>query len=394
MRITSAQLYNNLLAGVQQQMDIQSQGDAKITSGTRYQTPAEAALDYRTSLDIRHAQRGVDGGLEALAIAESRLSVSQNHLMSMNNVFSRAQSLAIQQSSAQVSATERQAAISEITHLTTALLNSANQKWQGQSLFSGAAVDKVPFVANPFNAGTAVYAAGANTSITNVTQTANPAAVNDAYTITLDAAGTSITSITNGASSNLLAAPVALATGANSVTLGNNVQLSVTYNGVPDTVNPGGGTITVSGAMQEGMVTYNGSSQDRLVNIDPALQVVSNARGDDPAFTAAFQAIVDFKAALVANDSNGISASIASLNSAGNGMVDLTADIGARLDALTITRTTYEEMKAHFQIRLNTHEGVDIAAVVSEMKLSEISLQASYSQISRLSNLSLINFLR
>ncbi|NWF36559.1 flagellar hook-associated protein FlgL [Mariprofundus sp. KV] len=393
MRITSAQLYNNLLAGVQQQMDIQAKGDAKITSGTRYQTPAEAALDYRTSLDIRHAQRGVDGGLEALAIAESRLSVSQNHLMTMNNVFSRAQSLAIQQSSAQVSATERQAAISEITHLTTALLNSANQQWQGQSLFSGAAVDKVAFISNPFNAGTAVYAAGTNTSITNVTQTANPAAVNDAYTITLDAAGTNITSITNGASVNLLAAPVTLAAGANSVTLSNSVQLSVTYSGTP-VADPAAGTITVSGAIQDGSVTYNGSSQDRVVNIDPALQVVSNARGDDPAFTAAFQAIVDFKAALLANDTTAISASIASLNSAGNGMIDLTADIGARLDALSITKTTYEEMKAHFAIRLNTHEGVDLAAVVTEMKLSEVSLQATYSQISRLSSLSLINFLR
>jgi len=393
MRITSAQLYNNLLAGVQQQMDIQAKGDAKITSGTRYQTPAEAALDYRTSLDIRHAQRGVDGGLEALAIAESRLSVSQNHLMTMNSVFSRAQSLAIQQSSAQVSATERQAAISEITHLTTALLNSANQQWQGQSLFSGAAVDKVAFISNPFNAGTAVYAAGTNTSITNVTQTANPAAINDAYTITLDAAGTNITSITNGTSVNLLAAPVALAAGANSVTLSNSVQLSVTYSGTP-VADPSAGTITVSGAIQDGSVTYNGSSQDRVVNIDPALQVVSNARGDDPAFTAAFQAIVDFKAALLANDSTAISASIASLNSAGNGMIDLTADIGARLDALSITKTTYEEMKAHFSIRLNTHEGVDLAAVVTEMKLSDVSLQATYSQISRLTNLSLINFLR
>lgn len=393
MRITSAQLYNNLLAGVQQQMDIQAKGDAKITSGTRYQTPAEAALDYRTSLDIRHAQMGVDGGIEALAIAESRLSVSQNHLMTMNNVFSRAQSLAIQQSSAQVSTTERQAAISEITHLTTALLNSANQQWQGQSLFSGAAVDKVAFISNPFNAGTAVYAAGTNTSITNVTQTANPAAINDAYTITLDASGTNITSITNGASVNLLAAPVALAAGANSVTLSNSVQLSVTYSGTP-VADPSAGTITVSGAIQDGSVTYNGSSQDRVVNIDPALQVISNARGDDPAFTAAFQALVDFKAALLANDTTAISTSISSLNSAGNGMIDLTADIGARLDALSITKTTYEEMKAHFAIRLNTHEGVDLAAVVTEMKLSEVSLQASYSQISRLTNLSLINFLR
>jgi len=394
MRITTAQLYNNLLAGIQQQMDIQNQGDQKITSGTRYQTPAEAALDYRTSLDIRHAQRGVDGGLEAIAIAESRLDVSQSHLMNMTNIFSRAQSLAIQQSSAQVSATERQAAISEITHLTTALLNNANQKWQGQSLFSGTAVDQVPFVANPFDAGTAVYTAGANTSITNVTQTANPSAVNDTYSITLDATGTTITSITNAGGGNLLAVPVTLAAGANSITLDNRVQLSVTYNGVPDTVNAAAGTLAVTGAVQDGSVTYNGSNQDRVVNVDPALQVVSNARGDDPAFTNAFQALVDFKQALVANDPTAISASVATLNSAGNGLIDLAADVGARLDALSITRTSYEDMKAHFQIRLNTHEGVDIAAVVTEMKLSEVSLQASYSQISRLSNLSLINFLR
>ncbi|GAV19435.1 flagellar hook-associated protein 3 FlgL [Mariprofundus micogutta] len=393
MRITTSQLYDNLLQGVQQQLNIQNKGNAQITSGTRFQTPAEAALDYRTSLDIRHAQKSVDGGIEAIAIAESRLAVSQNHLNNMGNIFSRAQTLAVQQASGQISSIDRQAAISEITHLTTTMLNNANQKWQGQALFSGTAVDKVPFVTNAFNAGTAVFAAGANTSITNISQTANPSAVNDTYAVTLDAAGTSIASITNSLGTNLLAAPVPLVAGANAVTLSNSAELSITYNGTPDTVNQAGGSLTVSGATAAGSVSYAGSDQDRVVTVNPSLQITSNIRGDDPAFTAAFQALQDFKTALQTNNIQGVTASIGALTAAGEALIDITADVGARIDALQITKTSYEDMKSHFAIRLSTHEGVDIASVVTEMKLSEIALQASYSQISKLQNLSLINFL-
>jgi len=393
MRITTSQLYDNLLAGVQQQLNIQSKGNAQITSGTRFQTPAEAALDYRTSLDIRHAQRAVDGGLEAIAIAESRLTISQSHLSNMGHVFTRAQTLAIQQSSGQTSPIDRQATISEVTHLMTTMLNNVNQKWQGQALFSGTSVDTVPFVASAFDAGSAVYAAGTNTSITNVTQTLNPLAINDTYTITLDAAGTSISSITNTLGTNLLAAPVALATGANAIILNNNAELSVTYNGTPDTVNQAAGSLTVSGATQLGSVTYAGSNQDRIVTVNPDLQIVSNVRGDNPAFAAAFQSLLDFKTALETNNVQGISAAVGALTTAGEGLIDVTADIGARIDALQLTKTSHEDMKSHFQIRLGVHEGIDLAAVVTELKLSEVALQASYSQISKLQNLSLINFL-
>lgn len=393
MRITTAQLYDNLLSGVQKQLDIQNRGNSKISTGTRFQTPAEAAIDYRTSLDIRHAQKGVQGGLEAIAIAESRLSVSQNHLNTMGNIFTRLETLAVQQSSGQNTIADRQAVVAEVNHLKAAFLKNANQKWQGQALFSGTAVDKDAFIENALNVGTAVYTPGANTSITNITQSANPDAVNDTYTITMDAAGTSITSITNGGGSNLLSAPVALTTGANSITLTNRVGLSITYNGTPDTVNQSAGSLAVTGATAPS-VTYNGSAQDRVVTISDTQNVVSNARGDAPAFATAFQAILDFENGLDANDPVRIQSALGSLISGGEAIIDLTSDVGARLHALSFTKTAYTDMQTHFDIRLAEHEGVDVPAVVTEIEKSNISLQASYSQIAQLRNLSLMNFLR
>ena len=99
MRITSSQLYDNLLTGVKQQLEIQDRGNARIASGTRFQTPSEAGLDYKKSLDIRHAQIGIQGGLDAISVADSLLGISQTLLTGMSNVLMRAQTLAVQQAS-------------------------------------------------------------------------------------------------------------------------------------------------------------------------------------------------------------------------------------------------------------------------------------------------------
>jgi len=295
MRVTTSQLYDNLLAGVQKQLSIQSSGNEQITSGTRFQTPAQAALDYRISLDIRHAQMGVTGGLEGTTIVESRLSISQNNLNSMTNNFTRLKTLAVQQASGQLSVADRQAALSEVGHLKTAFLNAANQKWEGQALFAGTAVDKDAFVADP--------------------------------------------------------------------------------------LSPSG-------------YSYNGSTQDRIVTISDTQQIISNVRGDAPAFALAFQTIRDFETALQNNDSAALQNAVGSLTDASNALIDLTADVGARLSALSYTTNAFNDMKTHLDIRLNTHEGVDVAAVVTQLQQSEIALQASYNQISKLQSLSLVNFLR
>ena len=293
MRITTTQVYDNLLAGVNKQMQIQAKGMEQISSGTRFQRPADAGVDYKISLDLRHAQSGVTGSLDAIKTAESRLGASQTMLNNMQNIMVRAQSLAVQQGAGGLTAAERNTAALEIGHLLTQFANDANQKWQGESLFAGTAVDQVAFTADA---------------------------------------------------------------------LGN-------YN-------------------------YTGSKQDRVVAVSDTMQVTSNIRGDAPAFAAAFSALQGFEAALKANDVAGVTAALGSLNSAGNSMIDLTSEVGGRLSALSVTRTSFEDMKFTLDNQVNAHEAVDIPAVVARLQQSSIALQASYSQISQLKSLSLLNFLR
>jgi len=287
-------LYNNLLTGIRKQQTIQNDGNAKISSGTRFQTPAQAGLDYKVSLDIRHAQVAVQSSVDANKLVESRLNISQTLLNDMGNLLKRVQVLAVQQSSSQLSSSERQAALQEVNHLTNQFMADANQKWQGQSLFAGTAVDKSAFTKNATT----------------------------------------------------------------------------------------------------GVISYTGSKKDRIVSISDNQQIISNIRGDAPAFSAAFSALQGFQKALKNNNFATIQSSLGSLNSAGNGIINLTSDTGSRLNAVRISKTSFEDMKFNLDIQLSAHESVDIPAVVAQMQQSNVALKAAYIQISQLKSLSLSNFLR
>ncbi len=293
-RATTTSVYDSLLAGIRKQLDIQAQGNAQVSSGKRFQRPAQAALDYKTSLDIRHAQTGVSESLAAINTARTRLSASMNALNSMKQILVRAQTLAVQQSSAQLGAAERAAAATEVKHLRDQFLALANQRLDGQSLFAGTAVDKDAFVLDPAT----------------------------------------------------------------------------------------------------GQITYNGNTQSRTVALSSSQTVVSNLRGDAPAFAQAFAGLQALETALTANNTAGIRTALGTLTGAGNGMTDLTAEAGARIHSLDLQKQSFEDMKLTLEKRLSAHEGVDIAATITRLQQASTALQAAYSQVASLRNLSLVNFLR
>jgi len=294
INVTRNQLYNTLLTGIRNQLDIQARGNAQVSSGKRFQRPAQAALDYKISLDIRHAQTGVQSGLKAINTASTRLNNSMSALNSMRQLLVRAQTLAVQQSSGQIGASERQVAAVEVTNLRDQLLNFANQRLDGQSLFAGTAVNQDAFT---LNTGT-------------------------------------------------------------------------------------------------GVVSYNGNTQDRTVAISSSQTVVSNIRGDQTAFSQAFTSIQALETALSTNNIPGIQSALGQLNTAGKGMTDLTAEVGGRVHTLDLQRQSSEDMQFNLEKRLNTHEGVDIPAVVSQLQQASVAMQAAFSQVGSLRNLSLVNFLR
>ncbi|OIQ00639.1 MAG: hypothetical protein AUK35_01965 [Zetaproteobacteria bacterium CG2_30_46_52] len=145
MRVTNNQIYDNLLSGVTKQLQVQADANAAVSSGKRFQRPSQAGLDYKISLDLRQTQTQIQGSLEALNTADSRLNASQTMLHDISNVLTRAQTIAVQQASAQIGSQEHLAALAEVNHLLDRVANASNQSFLGESLFAGSAVDKPAF---------------------------------------------------------------------------------------------------------------------------------------------------------------------------------------------------------------------------------------------------------
>jgi len=141
MRITRQSIYNHLLTGIHNQMQIQSEGTEQVSTGRRFSRPSQDGIAYKTSLDIRHIQSGVEASLGAIGMANLRLGVSENVLSQFVPIMQRAEVLAVQQSNATLTPTQRQTASVEVAALETLLVSLANTAFEGKSLFSGTATD-------------------------------------------------------------------------------------------------------------------------------------------------------------------------------------------------------------------------------------------------------------
>jgi len=146
MMVSMQASYDSLLSGISKQLDLQAKGNSQVASGKRFTRPAEASLDYKTSLDIRHGIKGVQSSLGAITTAKTRLDNSMSMINSMQQIIVRAESLATQQASAQITNADRQGALAEINALKDSLFTYANQKLDGQSLFAGTATGTAAFV--------------------------------------------------------------------------------------------------------------------------------------------------------------------------------------------------------------------------------------------------------
>lgn len=396
MRVTTKQMFDNLLLGIRRQQQAQAQGTAQVSSGYKFSRPSDDGLGFKKSVDIRHVQAGIKASLDGLSTAKVRLGASTNALSQILPLLQRAQVLAVQQANPSLGTTERQAAAVEVKTLQDQLLALANQKFEGESLFAGTATSTDAFD-TAFTAGVATYTQGANTSITSITQTSNSNAVNDTYTILLNSAGDQITSVKNAAGTEQLAPlPVLLNSGAGAytLTLNNGAVLSATYNGTPDTVNTAGGTLVVTGANASGTVNYVGNTQDRVAAITSTQTVTSNVRGDKTAFTQAFSSLQSLKDALTANNTTNIKSALTLLNTAGDSMTELTGETGGRLSSITLREQVFQDLKIQMEQRRGQIEDTDLAAVAASLARAQVALQASFSAMARVGSLSLVNFLR
>ena len=82
------------------------------------------------------------------------------------------------------------------------------------------------------------------------------------------------------------------------------------------------------------------------------------------------------------------------LQSALDGLSDLRGKIGATSDVLDKAREGHTDFIAYSENLISNIEDVDIAAATTELAGQEVQLQGSYLALTRVQNLSLLDYIR
>jgi flagellin-like hook-associated protein FlgL len=143
-----------------------------------------------------------------------------------------------------------------------------------------------------------------------------------------------------------------------------------------------------------GNATYNGNAKNPTVVISPTQSVDLGANGSNAAFTQAFAAFKTFSNALSSSNVAGMQTAINQFSNASTSLTNLTAQVGGTLGSVNTQKATYQNLQTQVATSLSNNESADVAKAATQLNQANVALQAIYSELAKLGNISLVNYLK
>ena len=398
MRISTSQLFAQGLNTMLSQQSALAQTQLQVATGKRILSPADDPAGSKRVLDLNETLAITRQYQVNADAAESRIGFEESALGAVTNIVHRVRELAIQGNNATLSRDDRTAIGREVQQRLAELLGLANsQDGQGEFLFAGFSTRTKPFAAdgagnfiysgdqgqrkvqiapgllvadgnngtevfqrirngngtfqtseNLANAGSGVIDPG---SVTNL-----PAWVPDTYTLTF----TSATDYEVRDSSAAL------------VTSGTYVDgAAIAFNGIQTAVSG-------SPAVGDNFTLSPSTHQDLFTTLDNLANALVGT-GTSPTQQA--------------NLNNAINRVLVDLDQGLENVLQVRADVGARLNSIESERNVNADMELLIAQNLSTLENADLVEVITRLNQQLASLEAAQASFARLQNLSLFNFL-
>jgi flagellar hook-associated protein 3 FlgL len=387
------------------QNDALAQMDALRTAMSGTQQDLSTGLKVRTAADdptgmAQVNQMNVQLSASTQYVANSNavqtnLQFEEQALADATNIMQNANSLAVQANSSTLSAGQRQDIAAQLHQDLQSLLAIANRTDSaGNYLFGGYANGSAPFS----QSGSNVSYNGANAVIqVQITETQSISAGDTGSTAFMNIPSGNGTFVTSAAATN---------TGSASITPG-----SVSNPGlwVPDTytlsfTNATNYQITNSGGTVVGSGTYTDGS---AISFNGAQVTISGtpAAGDKftiaPAgTTSAFAALSNLVTALSSTSPNNgqlatqIAAGIQQINNSITNFSNVSASVGARLNAITAAQSSAQTNQTHIKTNISAITDTDYAAATTQLGTQELALQAAQESYASIAKLSLFQYVR
>lgn len=368
----------------------------KLATQKQVNKPSDDPLGMGKILDYRSAKAYISNYQENITSSQSWLSATESSLSNINDILTKVKETAVSQATATATASTRQIAADALEPLIEQIRSKANTKFGNRYLFSGTMTDTEPFstsasvaridgpVVSSNNAfdGT-VASGGAYTGTANKTYvvkiiTGGPLAT-ATYQISADGGRTW------GAAQTDLSAPV---------TIGDGIQLTFTAGTVDVATND---VFTVNG-YASGYYSGNGEElssevgKDVVMNYGVTGEAVFTDQGQG--VVNLFQVLNDLKTALENNDAEGIRDQLNPLDDAMHQINRYTAQCGTRTNGLDVSKSALSDLDLQLTSLTSDIEDADITALITEFKMKEIALQATYQMAGKIGNISIIDFIK
>lgn len=395
-RVSTAGMHDAAIRQILAQQAKLSYTQAQVASGKRVQSPADDPIAATQIMDLTRARAQIEQYGKNSVAATNRLQMTEGTLADVTDVLQRVRELAVKANNATNDASALASIATELKSRVQELQDMANRRdASGGYLFAGYSAHTTPFsrgaggvsyagdqgvrqvqigpdqkVADSFSGlqvfmdipesnGTFTTATGVHTGTGSIDagQVTNPAAwIAGSFTLRFNTPGTW-----------------------DVVDAGNAVVASGAYQD-GSTINFNGAQVTVTGTPAGGdtFLIAPAASESIFETLDELISTLTTGTLDPSG-----------RALLHTN----VGASLAQLDQGLSHVVDLRAEVGARLSVIDAAAESRDSLDVDLQTSLSDMQDLDYAQAISRMNQQMVSLQAAQAAYTRIGKMSLFDYL-
>lgn len=397
MRVSTAALHAQGLANILRNQTLLSKTQNELALGTRLITAKDDPGDWARAAGLDQYLSQLDRYRSNGSVAQQRLGLEENALISAQETLNRVRELAVQANSGTQSVESRNSIAQEIQSRISELLAIANSDdGEGRYLFAGSADAAPPF---SLNASGATYSGDQSTRLVDVEAQRS---------VLLGDAGDTVFQNLSTGNGTFAVAATPSNTGSAALTDAKLAD-SASWDGDSYTLSFNAGTYEVrdsSNALVDSGA-YQSGTGIRFRGVDLTL-TGTPADGDSfsiaPSQPQDMFATVQKLAALVANsplgaaeraqDATQFFGILEELDASLTRLTDVRSTVGHRLRAVEDAAAQIEAFDVQSESTLSSLRDLDYAEATTRLNLQLTALQAAQQSYSRIQGLSLFEFLR
>jgi flagellar hook-associated protein 3 FlgL len=402
MRLSTLSFYNNSLAAMQLQSSSLAKLQNQVALGRRVQTPADDPIATAHILELERAQSESAQWAKNSTLARNRLNLEEQSLADAGTILTRVRELTLQASNiGTLSDSDRRSIATELSSRLAELQDVANrQDGGGEYLFAGFSSLTKPFAGG--GDASVRYVADQGSRLLQISSTQRIADSHSGFDVFMNVPQANGTFFTAGSAANTGSGVIDVGAlvdrsswmpGDYTIAFSSPSQWELSDGAVPanvlasgtytagEPIEFNGVRVTISGAPAAGDTFSVGSA--RAKDIFFAISQIADALrqpADSPAANARLTSVLQ--------------GSLQQLDQASDHLLRIRAEVGARLSTLDSSDDSRAALDVDLASALSDLRDLDYAQAITRMNQQLVGLQAAQLSYSKISQLSLFNYLR